>query len=128
MRQPRSLINKRVGDLVVKRDLGNDLFHCECLPLDRECGRYRTVSRARLTSKDIESCAQCATKNRKTAYLKRPPDPPLVIVEPARIPCRGCRVDSAGWLRISFDCPRHGTMGKISPAYAQRTDRQGYYD
>lgn len=126
MSKPRQLINERVGSLTVIRDLGNDLFHCEC-----DCGRYRTVSRTRLTSKDIESCRKCAIKNRKTAYLKRPADPPepeppkLAEVRTCTAFCIGRLIDGRWMIAHDPDCAVLGLF-RINLRTARKAETRVY--
>ena len=128
MPRPRSLLNERFGDLVAKRALPGDLFHCVCEPLDRECGRYRVVSRRALTSRIIYQCAICAHEakqlkraTRKTYPNTEPPLPPEPPVARPELPCRGCWKDNDGWMHIQPDCPKHGTA-VIHPAFARRPE------
>ncbi len=110
------LINRRYGKLTVKRDLGDDLYHCEC-----DCGRSRTVSREQLTGKAIECCFRCAAENRRNACRKRPRMPePLPEPKPVELPCVGCYTKD-GWFHVQPDCPKHGIV-RIDPYLGQREE------
>lgn len=105
----KKLLNTRVGDLIVKRDMGNGTYFCVCEPLDRECGRSRTVLRVRLVSNDIDRCLFCANAGRRGKLRAPVAEPEPVKAEPKPQCTEFCigRLIDGRWL-IAHDstCPK----------------------
>ena len=111
----------RTGSLVAIRELPDGSWHCVC-----DCGRYRTVQRARLTSKDVRSCHYCAAlaKKQQRPYEIKPIEPVLAKVELP--PCKGCTwrmIDQQRLFAAQPDCPRHG-IGGINLGWPPRVARE----
>lgn len=125
----RSLINRRFGDLVVKREIGPDKFFCVCDPEKGKCvvsfGGSRELTRRQLTRGRVTSCEACADRNRRTLNHERPIPPPEATARIELPKCLGCEVRTVGgvkYVAIQPDCKKHsplyGGMGAEYPRSA----------
>lgn len=114
----RSMLNSRVGDLVVKREIEPDVFFCACEPEKGKCviegGGSRELTRKQLHSGQILSCSACAKRNRSLAGGRprvEPPLPPEPIAKHAPTVCNGlCKwhnTELGPMLGADPDCDKH---------------------
>lgn len=130
LKRKANLIGRRFGDLVVRRDLGGDTFHCDCDPKDRECTRFRTVTRTQLVTRVVYQCLYCAReakmqkRSRRSPNRVEPPLPPEPAPKKGPLPpCNGCTIriiEGRPYRAVQPDCRLHSPLYKEAPEWERK--------